>query len=166
VAFASREEGEGGSTVLGMALILGSALGWALDNAVSTRLVGSYPPRSLIALKGLLGGTAALACALAAGVDVPAPRDALAMAGLGVMSVALSSILFYTALRRVGAGRTSALNIATTALTGAAGGALLLGERLHLLHGVALLLVAAGAALLATHRASQGDAPHRAAGPV
>lgn len=166
VALASRDGGGDATTLRGMLLVLGAALAWGVDNAVSARLVGDYRPRSLIPLKGLLGGTAALLAAVAVGVDVPAPRDALAMAGLGVLSVALSSLLFYTALARVGAGRTSALNIATTALTGAAGGALLLEEDLRWLHLAALLLVVAGASLLATHRAGQGDAaPGQALGP-
>jgi len=61
-------------------------------------------------------------------------------------------LLFYHALARVGAARTSAMNIATTALIGAAGGALLLEERLVFLHAAALAAILAGAALLATQR--------------
>jgi drug/metabolite transporter (DMT)-like permease len=152
VALASRGEGEGGTTTTGILLILGSALGWGVDNAVSTRLVGSYPPRSLIALKGLLGGTACLVAALVVGSRVPAWPGALAMGGMGVLSIALSSLLFYHALGRVGAARTSAMNIATTALIGAAGGALLLSERLGPLHGAALAAILAGASLLASQR--------------
>jgi drug/metabolite transporter (DMT)-like permease len=152
VALATRSEGEGGSTVVGMAFILGSALGWALDNAVSTRLVGSYPPRGLIALKGLLGGTACLIAALAFGSRTPDLKGFAAMAGLGVLSIAVSSLLFYHALGRVGAARTSAMNIATTALIGAAGGALLLQERLVALHWAALAAILLGAGLLASQR--------------
>ena len=148
VAVSSRT-GEAASTTRGMLLVLGSAVAWGIDNAVSTRLVGSYRPPGLIAAKGLLGGTAATAAALATGIDLPALRPALGMAGLGVVSVAVSSLLFYTALGRVGAARTSAMNIATTALVGAFGGALLLGEHLGPLHGVAIGLVLAGAWLLA-----------------
>lgn len=152
VALASRGEGAGGSTMLGMALILGSALGWALDNTVSTRLVGAYPPRSLIALKGLLGGTACLAAALAVGSRTPDLPGFAAMAGLGVLSIAVSSLLFYNALGRVGAARTSGMNVGTTALIGAVGGALLLGEQLGALHAAALLSILAGSSLLATQR--------------
>lgn len=148
VALSSRSA-EAASSAKGMLLVLGSAVAWGIDNAVSTRLVGSYRPHGLISLKGLLGGTAATVTALAVGVEVPPLRDALGMAGLGVVSVAVSSLLFYTALRRVGAARTSAMNIATTALVGAFGGALVLGEHLGPLHGVAIGLVLAGAWLLA-----------------
>lgn len=152
VAFASRSEGAEGSTLLGMGLILGSALGWALDNTVSARLVGSYPPRSLIALKGLLGGTACLIAALAVGSRTPDLPGFAAMAGMGVLSIAVSSLLFYHALGRVGAARTSGMNIATTALVGAAGGAWLLQERLVALHAAALAAILVGAALLASQR--------------
>ncbi|MEA3137232.1 MAG: hypothetical protein QOC71_1513 [Thermoplasmata archaeon] len=152
VGLASRGEGEGGSSPLGVALILGSALGWGIDNAVSARLVGSYAPRSLIALKGLLGGTACLVAALAVGSRTPDLPGFAAMAGLGVLSIAVSSLLFYHALGRVGAARTSAMNIATTALVGAVGGALLLGERLIALHGAALAAIFLGAGLLASQR--------------
>lgn len=138
-----------GSTVRGMLLVLGSAVTWGIDNAVSTRLVGSYRPPGLIAVKGLLGGSAALVAVLVVGVPVPDALPALGMSGLGVLSVAVSSLLFYTALGRIGAARTSAMNIATTALIGAAGGAALLSERLGPLHGVAILLVLAGAWMLA-----------------
>jgi drug/metabolite transporter (DMT)-like permease len=149
VAVASPAEGTGGSTVRGVLLVLGSAVGWGVDNAVSARLAGSYPLRGLIALKGLLGGTACLLASLLLRVPVPDLPNAAAMAGLGVLSIAVSSLCFYNALRLVGASRTSAMNIAFTALVGAAGGALLLGERLAWLHAAALGAVLGGSALLA-----------------
>lgn len=147
VALASA--GGGASSLRGAILVLGAALAWGVDNAVSARLVGGYGVRQLIAAKGLLGGLALLAASLAMGAPPPLPGPALAMAALGVASIALSSLLFYTALRRVGAARTSAMNIATTGLVGAAGGVFLLGERLGWLHGAALALLLAGAWLLA-----------------
>lgn len=152
VALASRDESGSGSTLRGMALILGSALCWGVDNAVSTRLVGAYPPRGLIALKGLLGGTACLIAALAVGSRIPDLPGFAAMGALGILSIAVSSLLFYHALRSVGAARTSAMNIATTALVGAAGGAWLLSEHLVPLHGAALAVILVGAALLASQR--------------
>jgi drug/metabolite transporter (DMT)-like permease len=163
IALASRGD-QAGSTLRGVLLVLGAAIAWGADNAVSARLVGSYRPAQLIAVKGLLGGSAALAAAIAVGAPVPPLRDAALMAGLGISSIALSSLMFYVALRRVGAARTSAMNIATTALTGAVGGALLLDERLTPIHGVALALALAGAGLLAAvHHAAAPAAP---AGPA
>jgi drug/metabolite transporter (DMT)-like permease len=148
VALAST--GQAGASSLGGALlVLGAAVGWGIDNSVSARLVGSYGVRQLIAVKGVLGGGAMLLAALAVRAPLPTPGPGLAMVALGIASIAISSLLFYNALRRVGAARTSAMNIATTGLVGAAGGALLLGERLSWLHGAALALLFAGAWLLA-----------------
>jgi drug/metabolite transporter (DMT)-like permease len=136
------------TTPRGAILVLASALAWGVDNTVSARLVGSYKPHQLICVKGLVGGAASLAVMLAIGAPLPGPPQAAALAAIGLVAVALSSILFYNALRLVGAARTSAMNIATTALMGAAGGALLLRESLTWLHAAALALVLAGSLLL------------------
>ncbi|MFO1535708.1 MAG: EamA family transporter [Thermoplasmatota archaeon] len=147
VALASA--GAGGSSLGGALLVLGAAVAWGVDNAVSAHLVGGYGVRQLIAVKGLLGGLALLAASLLVRAPLPGPAPLAGMVALGVASIALSSVLFYTALRRVGAARTSAMNVATTGLVGAAGGALLLGEHLAWLHAVALALLLVGAWLLA-----------------
>jgi drug/metabolite transporter (DMT)-like permease len=150
VALASA--GRAGASPLGGALlVLGAALAWGVDNAVSARLVGSYRVPQLIAAKGTLGGLTLLTAALSIHAPLPAWRPALAMMGLGIASIAVSSVLFYNALRRVGAARTSAMNIATTGLVGALGGSWLLGERLSWWHAAAVLLLLAGAVLLARH---------------
>jgi drug/metabolite transporter (DMT)-like permease len=149
IALAVPAQAAAGSTLRGAALVLGAAVCWGIDNTASARLVGSYRPRSLIALKGLLGGTACLAAALITQAPVPHGVDAAAMAGLGILAIAFSSLLFYTALQRVGASRTSAMNIAFTALIGAAGGAFVLGEHLRPMHAVAVAAVLVGSVLLA-----------------
>jgi drug/metabolite transporter (DMT)-like permease len=149
VALASAGQG-GGSSLEGALLVLGAAVCWGIDNTVSARLVGGYGTRQLIAVKGLLGGLALLAASLAVQAPPPTLAPGLAMAALGISSIGVSSLLFYTALRHVGAARTSAMNVATTGLVGAAGGALLLGERLGWLHAAALALLFLGAGLLAS----------------
>lgn len=68
-------------------------------------------------------------------------------------------MLFYTALGHIGAARTSAMNIATTALIGAAGGAVLLHEALHVWHAVALAAVVLGAWLLARPGGTRASSP-------
>ncbi len=146
VAFATT--GGGATTPRGALLVLGSAVAWGVDNTVSARLVGSYRPAQLIAVKGVLGGCAALACLVALGDPGPAPVQLGQLALIGVISIAVSSLLFYHALGRVGAARTSAMNVATTALIGAFGGAFLLGEQLAPLHTAAVALVLVGAWLL------------------
>lgn len=151
VALSTRNSGDLGTSWRGVLLVLGSAVGWGIDNAVSTRLVGSYRPAGLIAVKGLLGGLASLGAFFVVRAPTPSAGGALAMAALGVTSIALSSMFFYNALARIGAARTSAMNIATTALIGAVGGAALLDERLGWLHVAALAAVGAGAFLLGRH---------------
>lgn len=163
VAVASPAEDANRTTARGVLLVLGAAVAWGVDNAVSTRLAGAYPLRGLIALKGLLGGSACLAVALALRVPAPDLPSAGAMAALGILSIAVSSLCFYRALGLVGAARTSAMNIAFTALVGAAGGALVLAERLAWLHALALAGVLAGSLLLA--RPSSKPHPPTAAGP-
>lgn len=142
----------GASSLAGVLLVSGAAVAWGVDNTVSARLVGSYGVRQLIAVKGLIGGLALLAASFVVHAPQPAPGPAAAMVALGIASIAASSVLFYNALRFVGAARTSAMNVATTGLVGAAGGALLLGERLSWLHAAALALLLAGAGLLAGRR--------------
>jgi drug/metabolite transporter (DMT)-like permease len=149
----------GSSSLSGALLVLGAAVAWGVDNTVSASLVGSYGLRQLIAAKGLLGGTALLLAALAWRAPLPPPAPALAMVALGIASIAISSLLFYSALRLVGAARTSAMNIATTGLVGAAGGALLLRERLSWLHAASLALLLAGAFLLSRPRPAGAAKP-------
>jgi drug/metabolite transporter (DMT)-like permease len=147
VALASQSNDR--TTVLGTLCVLGAAVAWGIDNTVSARLVGDYRPPGLIAVKGLLGGMAAALLVVWLRPPAPVASDVVAMAALGIASIAVSSILFYTALGRVGASRTSAMNIATTALIGSLGGVALLSERLNWFHAAALLAVAAGSWLLA-----------------
>jgi drug/metabolite transporter (DMT)-like permease len=143
-----------GTTARGVALILASAVAWGVDNAVSAHLVGIYRPHQLIAVKGLLGGLAAAAAAVAVGVHLPDVPAAGQVALMGVASISCSSLLFYHALRLVGAARTSAVNIATTAIVGAVGGAWLLAEPFGWLHAAAIAMVVAGSLLLAERKAA------------
>lgn len=138
-----------GPDLPGMLLVAGAALAWGVDNTLSARLTGIYPPHHLVALKGLVGGACALAAAFL--LDAP-PRLGWADAGrvlfIGLVGVAASVILFYHALQRIGATRTSALFLPLSALAGVAGAALLLAEPLRASHAAALALVALGAWLL------------------
>lgn len=153
VALASGQSDDGGTDWLGILLVGLAAISWAIDNAVSTRLVTTYKPTHLIAAK-LLIGTVLVGLvwgALSLFDSQPMPTawlGWLALAFVGAAGVGGGSILFYMALDRIGAGRTSALNVPTSALAAAAGGALLLGETLGWLHAVAIAFVLAGMGLL------------------
>jgi len=153
VAVASSQGEDGGTDWLGILLVGLAAISWAIDNAVSTSLVGPYKPTQLLGAKFLIGST--LVGMLWGGMaligDQPLPGpwlDWAALAFVGAAGVGAGSILFYMALDRIGAGRTSALNVPTSALAAATGGALLLGEKLGWLHAVAIAFILAGMALL------------------
>jgi drug/metabolite transporter (DMT)-like permease len=85
---------------------------------------------------------------LLAGPPGGAPRDWLLVAGAGLVGIAFSSVLFYVALGRIGAARTTAL-FGTSSLFGAGFAAVALHERLGPAHALAAGLVVAGLAVLA-----------------
>jgi len=146
---AAASAGGGSQTTLrGALFVLAAAVSWGVDNAVSARLVGTYRVPQLIAVKGLIGAGCAAVALAAARPPAPPTWPLAAMVGLGIVSIAVSSVLFYHALRHIGAARTSAMNIGTTAIIGAAGGWLLLHEPLSWWHGLALVMLASGAAFL------------------
>lgn len=151
VVVAVRTSGEGGETTLaGASLVALAALGWGVDNTVSAKLVGAYKPHQLLALKGLVGGAAALLAALAARESLAVPRaEILSIAYLGVLGVGASVLLFYHALRRTGATLTASLFLPTAAIVGVLGGWLLLEESLDVGHAAAVLLAVAGVVLVA-----------------
>ena len=142
-------QGDAGTSLLGAILVASAALGWGIDNTLSARLVGSYKPHHILAVKGIVGGGSALAIALVLRASLDAGPSAWArVAFIGLVGIAASVLLFYHALQRIGATRTSALFLPMTALAGVSGAALFLGERLLPQHAVAMLLVAAGVWLL------------------
>lgn len=149
VAVASGGEG-GRSSWLGLALVALAALGWAVDNTVSARLVKDLAPHRLVALKGLVGGAATLLVLLAlGGASVPSPGDALRIAYVGALGVGASIVLFYGALQRAGASVTVGVFLPASALTGVLAAALLLREALGPLVLLAAALAAGGLALVA-----------------
>lgn len=135
------------------------AAGWGIDNTVSARLVGAYPPAKLVAIKGLLGGGAALAAALALRQPMSVAWPELRyVAYIGILGVAASILLFYHALRRLGATVTSGLFLPATALAGVAGGWFFLREDVTALTGAAAIIALVGAVLVARASAPQKEA--------
>lgn len=99
----------GSSSWKGPLLLLGAGLAWGLDNNFSQRLSGK-DPLQVGSLKGLIAGLVNLALAWATeGLPhVHAKTIAFAMI-VGLLSYGLSIVLFMTALRHLGAARTSSL---------------------------------------------------------
>lgn len=139
----------GATTALGAALVALAALGWGIDNTVSARLVGKYEPHQLVSLKGLMGGATSLFVALLLGQGLRVPMGEVGhVVYIGALGIGASIVLFYHALRRIGATLTSSLFLPTAALAGVLGGRLFLDERLTVMHAVAGALALAGILLV------------------
>lgn len=150
VAVALGAADSGQSTLVGAMLVLGAAFGWAFDNILGARLMGRYSAVHMLAVKGLGGGTLALLAFVALGGSPAVPMDQWwRVLFVGALGIGASAFCFYIALRTIGATRTSALCLPTSALAGAVGGALVLGERLGPVHLAATLLLATGVGLVA-----------------
>lgn len=147
----------GETTLVGAGLVAAAALGWGVDNTLSAKLVGSYKPHQLLALKGLLGGAAGLAAALLVSEPLRvAPSELRNIAYIGILGVGASVLLFYHALRQIGATLTSSVFLPATALAGVMGAALLLGENLTRWHVLALGLAVSGVLLVSRPGTSRG----------
>lgn len=162
VAVALADSGSGSSSLAGLLLVGLSAVAFSLDNLVSTTLAGTYRPWHLIAVKSLAAAPLlGLGWLLLGGAGPERALDWVLLVGVGVAGVGGASVLFYIALRSIGAARTAAINIPVSGLAAAAGGALL-GETIGWLDAVALALVAGGVGLLWERRSLQGGAPAKA----
>jgi drug/metabolite transporter (DMT)-like permease len=118
--------GTPGGGALGMLLVGGACLCWALDNNL-TRRVSAGDPVLLAALKGLAAGAVNLALGLMQGAVLPAAAPMAAASILGLLGYGVSLVLFILALRDLGAARTGAY-FSVAPFFGAAL-ALLLGEQ-------------------------------------
>lgn len=135
----------GRNTIMGVLLVASAALGWGVDNTISAKLVGSYKPHNLVALKGLIGGGSALIVALLLRSSFTMDAgEAARVAFIGLLGVGASIVLFYHALSHIGATRTSAIFLPTSAVAGVLGGRILLGEPIGWTHVAAAVLIVAG----------------------
>ncbi|MGQ0534572.1 MAG: DMT family transporter [Methanobacteriota archaeon] len=151
-----------GSSLVGGLLVVASAFCWAVDNTVSASLSARHPPERLIALKTLLGGLITVELLLFAGAPLRLPASEVpTVLFLGLAGLAGSTLLFYHALRRIGATATVAMFLPTGALTGAVAGHLVLGEPVGWPHGLAAVFVIAGVLAMTRERS---PAPHE--GPL
>lgn len=148
-----------GVPLVGILLVMLANLSWAGDNTVSAPLTRRVPIPHLIAVKTLLGALLVTAAALALRVPLTLTMPAfLALAFAGIFGVGVSTLLFYGALRDIGATRTSIV-FSTSALFGAVAGAVLLQEPLGWPHLVAAVLVAGGLWLLTWRERGAGKKP-------
>jgi drug/metabolite transporter (DMT)-like permease len=141
-----------GPSGAGVLLVAGATLCAALDNNLS-RLLSAKDPVLVAAGKGLLAGPVLLGAALLLGGEIPSDAGTLAAAaGVGVVSFGISLSLFLSALRELGAARTTAL-FSTAPVFGAAASWAALGENPGPATAAAAALLAGSVWVLARERA-------------
>ena len=146
VAWAGATQG-GAHSWHGPLLLLGAGLAWGLDNNFSQR-VSAKDPLQITAIKGIVAGVVNLALASATeGLPRMSPAVLASAFAVGFVCYGLSVVLFMTALRHLGAARTSAL-FATTPGFAIALSWTLLGEVPSLWTAAGGLLMIPGAWLL------------------
>jgi drug/metabolite transporter (DMT)-like permease len=95
-------------SALGGALVAAATLAWATDNLLS-RALADRDPVVVVAWKGLLGGAASTATALAFAEAAPRLGGALALVILGGVGYGVSLQLYLRAQSLVGAARTASV---------------------------------------------------------
>jgi drug/metabolite transporter (DMT)-like permease len=93
---------------MGVALVAGAMLVWALDNIVS-RTFADRDPRSIVAGKGLLGGLLSIAAAALAGEPRPPGAAIAAIAAIGAVGYGVSLFCYLRAQALIGAARTASV---------------------------------------------------------
>jgi drug/metabolite transporter (DMT)-like permease len=138
--------GELASQWPGILAVALACLSWAIDTNLNQQL-SLRDPVALGAIKGLAGGAVMLALAWIAGETLPPLSAAGAALVLGVFAYGVSILLFFRALRGLGAARVAAY-FATAPFAGALTAVVVLHDRLRGLDLAAMGLMAAGLALL------------------
>ena len=142
--------GDAGATLVGGALVFGSALCYAVYLVAAGGVIGRIGSMRFIALAMLVSTAFVLAhFAIArplAALDVPAPVHALSLA-MAIGSTVVPTWLVAEAIRRIGANRTSLVGSLGPVFTIGLG-ALLLGEPIHAIQLAGAALVLAGVALV------------------
>ena len=132
---------------LGALGIILACVFWGVDNNF-TRNISAKDPLTIVAWKGLVAGTFSLLLGLSLGQQVPPLTTIVSILLLGFISYGLSTMLFIYSMRGLGAARTSAL-YGTAPLAGVLLSILIFRDPITLLFGLAAVLMAVGALLLA-----------------
>jgi drug/metabolite transporter (DMT)-like permease len=145
------EPGALGADPLGVALLAGACVCWAVDNNLTQRL-SLKDPFAIVRVKTLVAGAANTVLGLlVAGGTLPPWRFVLGAMALGSLSYGVSVVLDAFALRAVGAAREAAY-FATAPFVGALGSVLLLGDPLRWHDGLAMVFMALGVGFLLRER--------------
>jgi drug/metabolite transporter (DMT)-like permease len=127
---------------IGIALIAGACLAWAVDNNL-TRRISAADAATLACIKGLAAGSANLTFAMFQGASLPVPGVVVAAGVVGLFGYGISLALFIAALRDLGTARTAAY-FSVAPFFGAALALLVLGEAAGWAFWAAALLMAFG----------------------
>jgi drug/metabolite transporter (DMT)-like permease len=147
------EPGGLGADTLGVVLIAGACLAWAIDNNLTQRL-SLRDPFAIVRIKTLAAGTMNTALGLVVvGGPLPATGTIAAALALGCLSYGVSVVLDAYALRLVGAAREAAY-FATAPFVGALASVAILGDDLGAYDVVAMAAMATGVVLLLRERHS------------
>ena len=135
---------------IGVLLIAGACLAWAIDNNLTRRVSGADAV-AIACLKGLVAGVVSLAIGLLAGGSLPATPTIAAAGAVGFVGYGISLVLFVIALRHLGTARTGAY-FSVAPFFGAAIALIFLGDEANWAFWVAAALMAAGVWLHLTER--------------
>lgn len=95
------------SLSMGLLLVAGACLGWAIDNNL-TRQVAAANPAQIACIKGLVAGLTNITIAMSLGEKLPAISILAAAMLIGFLGYGVSLALFVLALRHIGTARTGA----------------------------------------------------------
>lgn len=130
----------------GSLLVLGACVCWGFENNC-TKMLSGKSSVEIVTIKGCFSGLGSLFIALSLGEPLPDVRWLPAVLILGFVSYGLSINFYITAQKDLGAAKTSAY-YSIAPFLGAAFSMLLLGERPTTQFCAALVMMAAGTALM------------------
>jgi len=138
----------------GNLMILGSMFFWAVDNNLSRRLTARIPPAKIAMIKSLIGGLVMFGAALMVGkwsefvtidTDLWLIIIAMSISGFGG-----ALLLFLQGIKHIGTIKTMSI-FSLTPIFGIVIAALVLGESISLLQGIATAIIIGGILILTRH---------------
>lgn len=138
----------------GNIMILASMFFWAVDNNLSRRLTTRIDPAKIAMIKSLLGGLIMLAMAILLGKQADflgiQPDLWLIIIAMSVSGFGGALLLFLQGIKRIGTVKTMSI-FSLTPIFGIIIAALVLGESISVLQGVATAIIIGGILILTRH---------------
>jgi drug/metabolite transporter (DMT)-like permease len=138
----------------GNLMILGSMMFWAVDNNLSRRLTTRVQPAKIAMVKSLTGGLILFGVAIALGrwtAFATIQADLwLIIVGMSVSGFGGALLLFLQGIKRIGTVKTMSI-FSLTPIFGIVIAAIVLGESITILQGVATAIIIGGILMLTRH---------------